>query len=152
MTIRTDLHRLGRDPHFRAAHLAALLVWSVGYFWLDPRVDPAWPIVQFQTLVILGIGYPVVEEWVFRGMLQGYLRGYSRLRAAWLGITPANLLVSLVFTALHFIYHPPLAAALVLVPSLVFGYFRDRHGNLIGPVWLHMFYNIGYFWLFTSGA
>lgn len=145
-----QLQRLFRDSHFRLAHLAAVLLWLAGLVWLRPGIDPLWPVHAFQAFVLLGLVYPVLEEFVFRGLLQGWLRERPRLRAARFGVTPANLLTSLVFTALHFINHPPVAAAAVLVPSLVFGYFRDRHDGLLGPIWLHCFYNIGYFWLFAS--
>ena len=64
-------------------------------------------------------------------------------------VTHANLITSLVFTGLHFIYHPPLWAASVLLPSLVFGYFKDRYRTLTTPIILHVFYNAGYFWLFA---
>ena len=60
----------------------------------------------------------------------------------------ANLLTSLLFTALHFINHAPLWAAAVFFPSLVFGFFKDRTGKLAAPIILHVFYNSGYFWLF----
>lgn len=139
-----------RDGHFWLAHLAAVLLWLVGLAWLRPETDPLWPLHAFPAFVLLGLAYPVVEEVLFRGLLQGWLRERPRLRVSRFGITPANLITSLVFTALHFINHPPLAAAAVLAPSLVFGYFRDRHDSLIAPIWLHCFYNIGYFWLFAS--
>ena len=42
--------------------------------------------------------------------------------------------------------------AAVIVPSLIFGYFRDRHGNIHAAVVLHVFYNAGYLWLFSSAA
>ncbi|BCO30265.1 hypothetical protein TspCOW1_03680 [Thiohalobacter sp. COW1] len=139
-----------RDGHFWLAHLAAVLLWLVGLAWLRPETDPLWPLHAVQAFVLLGLAYPVVEEVLFRGLLQGWLRERPRLRVSRFGITPANLITSLVFTALHFINHPPLAAAAVLAPSLVFGYFRDRHDSLIAPIWLHCFYNIGYFWLFAA--
>jgi len=151
MRLHARLQRLFRDSHFRLAHLAALLLWLAGLAWLQPEIDPLWPVHAFQAFVLLGLAYPVIEELVFRGLLQGWLRERPRLRLSRFGITPANLLTSLVFTALHFINHPPSAAAAVLVPSLIFGYFRDRHDSVLGPVWLHCFYNIGYFWLFASG-
>ena len=53
----------------------------------------------------------------------------------------------LVFTALHFVNHPPPWAAAVLLPSLLFGYFRDRHGSVLPAIVLHVFYNAGYFLL-----
>lgn len=152
MGVHADRVRLERDPHFWIAHIAAVVVWLAGLAWLGPQVDPLWPLHQPEAFLLLGVAYPVVEEGVFRGLLQGYLLEHQRLRAGVGGVTLANLAVSLIFTSLHFISHPPAAAAAVLVPSLVFGYFRDRHGNLVAPIWLHIFYNVGYFWLFTSGG
>ena len=36
----------------------------------------------------------------------------------------------------------------VVLPGLVFGFFRDRYGNLYAPIALHIFYNSGLIWLF----
>lgn len=91
---------------------------------------------------------PVLEELAFRGWLQ------TELLSRWprrLGpLSHANLLTSVVFTALHFIQHPPLWAAGVFLPSLVFGHFRERHAGLVSPMLLHAWYNAGYFLLFTA--
>jgi membrane protease YdiL (CAAX protease family) len=35
----------------------------------------------------------------------------------------------------------------VLLPSLLYGYFRDRHGSVYPAIALHVFYNAGYFLL-----
>jgi len=40
----------------------------------------------------------------------------------------------------------------VFFPSLVFGYFKDRTGRLTAPILLHIFYNAGFLWLFTTPA
>ena len=34
----------------------------------------------------------------------------------------------------------------MLLPSLLFGYFKDRYRSLTIPIILHVFYNAGYFW------
>jgi hypothetical protein len=49
--------------------------------------------------------------------------------------------------------HPPLAAISVMIPSLIFGHFRDRYNaapyqHLAAPIGLHIWYNSGYFLLF----
>ena len=76
---------------------------------------------------------------------------HLRLKPWRLGpLSHANILTSVLFTALHFINHPPLWAAAVLFPSLVFGLFKDRSGGLAAPIILHVFYNSGYFWLFAQ--
>jgi hypothetical protein len=87
------------------------------------------------------------RELLFRGVLQGRLTARPWGRRQFGGITLANLLVSLLFTALHFIGHPPLWAAGVLLPSLLYGYFRDRHYCVLPAIALHVFYNAGYFLL-----
>jgi membrane protease YdiL (CAAX protease family) len=84
----------------------------------------------------------VLEEIVFRGLLQELVRDLLS-RAMYGPLTVANLLTSLCFTGAHF-FHPPLEAALVFFPSLVFGFFKERTDSLVAPVLLHAFYNAGY--------
>ena len=57
-------------------------------------------------------------------------------------------LTSLLFAGLHFFYHPPLWAALVFFPSLVFGWSLSRYQRVAVPTGLHAYYNAGYFLLF----
>jgi membrane protease YdiL (CAAX protease family) len=38
----------------------------------------------------------------------------------------------------------------VFLPSLIFGYFRDRYDQLHASIVLHVFYNAGYIWIFAS--
>ncbi len=94
--------------------------------------------------------YPLLEEIVFRGALQGWLRTFHWGAHGWGPLTYANMLTSFVFAGLHGWAHPPLMAALVLFPSLVFSYFRDRDNQLRIPIGLHGFYNGGYFWLYGA--
>jgi len=100
--------------------------------------------------LLVGLVYPLLEEWLFRGFLQGWLREHPTMRRSRLGISWANLLTSLLFVLFHLLRHPPVAALAVLAPSLIFGHLRDRQGSLLGPILLHAFYNIGYFWLLSG--
>jgi membrane protease YdiL (CAAX protease family) len=84
---------------------------------------------------------PLVEELLFRGIIQGQLTRLWHSERTLLGLSYANWLTSIIFTGVHFIYHPPLWAAAVLVPSLVFGYLRDRSGSVLPPMVLHGLYN-----------
>jgi membrane protease YdiL (CAAX protease family) len=59
-----------------------------------------------------------------------------------------NIVTSIVFTGFHFIAHPPGWAIAVIIPSLVFGFFRDRYQHVLPAIILHVFYNSGYFLLF----
>ena len=88
---------------------------------------------------------PVLEEFAFRGLLQGEL-----LRARWgrwrLGpLSAANGSASLAFAALHFGHHPPFWAASVFLPSLVFGWLRERHRGVAAPIGMHVLYNLEFF-------
>ncbi len=141
--------RYWKDPLFFAAIGVALLYWGVLYAVTQPVPDPAWPLHDPLRFIYPALLYPIIEELVFRGYLQEL--AHRRLAAWRLGpLSHANILTSLLFTALHFINHPPLWAAAVFVPSLLFGFFKDRSGRLGAPILLHVFYNSGYFWLFTQ--
>jgi len=105
---------------------------------------------------MLIVVYPVAEELVFRGLMQDWVRNLPWGQAQFVGITCANGITSVLFVGCHFFSHPPLAAASVLAPSLVFGYFRDRYSgqipmHLLSPMLLHVWYNAGYFLLFWGG-
>ncbi|HHJ13051.1 MAG TPA: JDVT-CTERM system CAAX-type protease [Gammaproteobacteria bacterium] len=114
-----------------------------------PRIDPGWPLRDPARFLYPALIWPVVEEILFRGLLQGELRRH--LGNAGIGpLTHANLVTSLVFSALHFIHHPPGWAAAVFLPSLLFGLARERSGTLLAPIVLHAFYNSGYLWLFGA--
>jgi len=137
-----------KDPLFFAAIGAALLYWALLFITTQPQPDPGWPLREPLRFLYPALFYPVIEELVFRGMIQD-LAG-RHLHAWRIGpLSHANIITSLLFTALHFINHPPLWAAAVFIPSLLFGFFRERSGTLAAPVLLHVFFNSGYFWLFT---
>jgi membrane protease YdiL (CAAX protease family) len=141
--------RFWRDPLFYAAVAAALLYWLALYLLLQPPLELGWPLREPWRFLYPALFYPVVEELVFRGLIQDM--AHRHLKAWRLGpLTHANILTSLLFTALHFINHPPLWAAAVLIPSLLFGFFKDRTSALAAPILLHAFYNSGYFWLFAG--
>ncbi|MGD2074778.1 MAG: JDVT-CTERM system glutamic-type intramembrane protease [Gammaproteobacteria bacterium] len=135
------------DPLFFAALAAAVVYWVVLYRTSGAGPDPGWPLRDPARFVYPALIYPIVEELVFRGLVQDL--AHRHLRPWHLGpLSHANILTSLLFTALHFVNHPPLWAAAVLAPSLIFGFFKDRTGRLAAPILLHVFYNSGYFWLF----
>lgn len=128
------------DRRFLLALLAGPLAWLALAMagWLPARTD-----LVFLLMAILV--RPVVEELVFRGLVQGELR--KHLTWQWRGLTLANAIASIAFAALHFVYQPPAWAVAVFVPSLVFGYFRDRHESVLPSIILHTWYNAGFFLL-----
>ena len=139
--------RFWADPLFFAAVAAALVYWLVLYLVTQTAPEPGWPLREPLRFLYPALLYPVVEELVFRGLVQDL--AHRHLSPWRLGpLSHANLLTSALFTALHFINHTPLWAVAVFFPSLVFGFFKDRTGKLAAPISLHVFYNSGYFWLF----
>ena len=137
-TVATSEVRSGR----RVALVAGLL------FWLAlAALGKASPLHDWATLLMLVLLQPLLEELLFRGLLQGRLlaRAWGERRFA--GFTLANLATAMLFTALHFASHPPLWAAGVLLPSLLFGHFRDRHDSVFPAIALHVYFNAGYFLL-----
>ena len=134
------------DWQLWAALLVAPLVWFGLYLALQPVLNLNWsrdhPWLFFKWVLVL----PILEELVFRGLLQDFFQ--RRIAKRWGAISAANLITSLIFMGVHFISHPLLWATLVIFPSLVFGYFRERHDSLSSPIALHIFYNAGYFLFF----
>lgn len=100
--------------------------------WLDRGWMP---------LLSLVLWAPVVEELAFRGVVQGYLSTGIWGRRTIVGLSVANIVAAVLFTAWHLVYRTDLTAWLVFFPALVFGYFRDRYGSLVPCVILHAAYN-----------
>ena len=131
------------------ALIAAPLVWLGLFYILQPTLQLGWPLATPAVFLLPVLVYPVLEEIVFRGFVQELV--HEHVSDRFFGpLSIANLLTSLVFAGLHFVYHPPLWAALVFFPSLVFGFFKDRTQSLTAPIILHIFYNAGFLWLFAG--
>ena len=103
-----------------------------------------------RLLLIVVVVSPILEELMFRGGLQTWLYEKPRLRqGVGAGISFANLITSLLFAAFHTITQPWVWAAAVFIPSLVFGWVRDRSGSTAPAIVLHVWYNIGFVFLFV---
>lgn len=125
-------------------------------FWLAlpiagiPVTGPGWVMESPGLFLSAVLFFPVIEEVVFRGMLQEVLA--ERLPSSAVGPwSSANLLTSGLFSAMHLLTHPVVWAIGAFFPSLLFGYFKERHGRLASPITLHSFYNAGFFALFGGG-
>lgn len=133
-----------RDPQLYVAALAALPVWALLHGFGDAAAADAGLLQSWlRGVLLLTLVYPVLEELVFRGWMQGEL--LKRLSGRqWGVITLANVLTSALFAGLHLLLRPTWLSVGVFPVSLVFGYFRERHGSLAAPIALHMFYNAGF--------
>jgi len=132
-----------------------------GYFWLALLLGPLacgiflrqtgvadgidWPGLHWYTVWFLVLATPVIEEWFFRGIMQPILLELSKGRLCLLGFTFANLMTSLVFACMHIPGQGLAWATLVIFPSLVFGWFRDRYNHVAPAILLHIAYNLFFF-------
>jgi membrane protease YdiL (CAAX protease family) len=132
-----------RDGQFYLALLAGLIVLVGIYFFFPIHLDVL-RTGQWGLLFSLILWQPFVEELLFRGVVQGHLYQMRWGQRRLLYISTANLFTSLAFVCLHLFYHPTLWAGAIFFPSLVFGYFRERHQSLYPAIALHSLYNLGY--------
>ncbi len=136
------MKRLLVDPHYLIAIALGPLVWVALYLWLgtsSAAFDP-------KLLIIVCLVYPVLEELSFRGFIQSWLLDFPMFAKNIVGkLSAANIVTSIVFAAAHLFGQPPLWAASVFFPSLVFGYFRDRTQRVLPGILLHCWYNAGFF-------
>ena len=117
-------------------------VWLLLWFIVG---KPSSGSVSMQVLLYGVVLYPVLEELAFRGFIQTWLREKTFFRTQMLfGITRANLIASFLFAALHLFSQPPIWAAMIFAPSLVFGYLRDRYEAVSPSIILHAWYNLGF--------
>ena len=105
-------------------------------------------IVQWRQFAWLVVIFPVVEEWLFRGVLQPHLLRRGKGHPSLWGITLANVWTSVIFAAVHLMTHTLLWAMLVIAPSLLFGWFRDRYNSILPGLILHASYNLVYYTVF----
>jgi len=129
------------DPHFLLAIAAGILYW-LALLLYGVRPQAPLPVGSYLALVL---AWPFIEELAFRGLLQGVLHERSWGRRSLCGVSVANLLASAAFVASHLLTRPWLVALPVFLPSLLFGYFRDRYASVWPAFALHAVYNGGFF-------
>lgn len=133
-----------RDPHLAVAVLAAVPVWLALGLWGSLALRAPVGLWSWISLTLL---MPLLEELVFRGLLQGQLLRVTALHSQprRMGpITWANGLCTLAFVALHLPTQPLPWALAVAVPSLVFGHLRERFDSVWPALGVHAFYNTGF--------
>ncbi len=135
-----------KEPLFLSALGAGVFFWILLSRYVLWRPIPAGELLSrhFLSLALL---QPLAEELLFRGFLQGQWLQIRWGKASWHGFSAANGVTSLLFASSHLLSHPPIWAIAVFFPSIIFGYFRERYGSLYPSIFLHIFYNAGYFYL-----
>ncbi len=126
-----------------AAAAAVPVAWVLA--WLGQGMTPTQPWRDLTWLLLLA----VAEEAVFRAGLQATLARRAALSTTLCGVSAANLLTSLAFSAAHLWAHPPLLAVGVFPVSLLLGASYEQSGRLRVPTALHLWFNLA---LYTASA
>lgn len=123
-------------PFWLAASLA--LPAALG-FALAARAGVA--VRGSESLVGFLIVYPVLEELVFRGLVQDTLQRQPVLARTCWGVNGAIVIAALLFALAHLFAQPWPWALAVLAPGIVFGWAYHRYGTVLAPILLHVLYN-----------
>lgn len=124
--------------------LAVLVTIIVGKFFFGPDfqieahqqlqliTEYHQPFLVVLVFLVTVIAAPLLEEMLFRGMLQTAIR--SHLIRPW----PSILITSVVFTVVHpnFAHWPAL-----FVLGTTLGYAYEKTGSLFRPIFIHMLFN-----------
>lgn len=139
-------HPFYRDSVFLLLLALGPMVWlsMMGFYAFQP---PPWHAIWSPAFLSVVLWQPLLEELLFRGIVQGYLLQSMGRQKTWIGLSMPNVLTSLLFTLAHLASHSLSWSLLVFVPSLCFGFVRDRFESVYPSIVLHAFYNTGYFLL-----
>jgi uncharacterized protein len=135
-----------RDSVFLLLSALGPAVWLalIGLFAFQPIPRHA---IWSSVFLSVALWQPLLEELLFRGIIQGHLLQPMARRKTWIGLSVSNLLTSFLFSVAHLGSHSISWSLLVFVPSLCFGFVRDRFDSVYPSIALHVFYNTGYFLL-----
>lgn len=128
------------DKHLLLAAAAAVPAWLLLATQFGAAMAAPATLRGWLAFVLLR---PLLEELVFRGIVQGELLRWTRGRMAG-PLTRANLATTVLFVAAHLLAQPPAWALAVAAPSLVLGHVRDRLRSVWPAVVLHAIYNGGF--------
>ncbi len=144
---KKSLLYLLKDPYIWVVIICAGLFWFVLSFYFPVTNNLQWPLQTPWVFIVPVLIYPILEEIVFRGAVMDFL--HEKIPGKlFFHLSKSNVITSILFSSLHFIYHPPVWAAAVFVPSLIFGLLKERYQSLIPPILIHVFFNAGYYLLF----
>jgi membrane protease YdiL (CAAX protease family) len=135
-----------RDSAFLWLFALGPMVWltMIGSLAFHPL---PWHAIWSPAFLSIALWQPLFEELLFRGIVQGHLLQSMARQKTWNGLSTSNLLTSFLFSLAHLASHSASWSLLVFVPSLCFGFVRDRFGSVYPAIALHAFYNTGYFFL-----
>ena len=113
---------------------------TIGHQTLQTIVQSDQTLWQFAMICVVVLAVPIVEELLYRGIVQELL---SRLRIGrrQFGHWPAILVTSLVFTSMHLSAADWNVLPALFVLSIALGWVYARSGRLLAPIALHAAFN-----------
>ena len=112
----------------------------IAFLW--SAVAPPLQVNKLPWDLIWLVTWATVEEIVFRGGLQHALMQRRALLKPWLGISAANLITSLAFSAAHLLAHSVHQSIAVFPVSLLLGRAYEHSAGLRLPIALHVWFNL----------
>lgn len=102
------------------------------------KMTAAYPFFFLLAILSIAIIAPVIEEFLFRGLLQTYIRKH-------LGPKQAIFITAICFAFFHFSSEQKLGNISIIASlfplSLILGYIYERQRSLLAPIWLHAIFN-----------
>ena len=132
-----------QDAIFYVLLMLPIPLW-LGLFIHDPNIEK----IDEDSLILMILVLPVLEEIFFRGLLQPWLATNYPTKTS--NITQANIMTSSVFALVHLFAQPLLLALCTFIPSMIFGFAKERYSRLLPSIILHSSYNGGYLLLGTK--
>lgn len=141
MTVKLN-RQFYSDPTFHILLFIPVFIWLFVY-----KYNPSISQFEKKYLISVILIIPIIEEVIFRGLLQTWIA--KRYNQAVGQLSLANLITSSIFALLHLFTQPLSMALYTFIPSLIFGYAKDRYKRLMPSIILHSSYNGGYFLIGT---
>ena len=141
------LHEIGLKHkagcYFNYRFVLAILAGILAVWVIHGSVQPYPSHVEFNWLQLLSliVWQPLLEEVLFRGIIQGQFAKHEWGKRSWLNISSANAATSILFVAMHMVNTLPLYALTIFAPSLVLGYFRDYCDSIYPCIVIHSGFN-----------
>jgi membrane protease YdiL (CAAX protease family) len=142
MTVKLN-RQFYSDKVFQLLLFTPSVIWLLIYSY-KPNIAE----IDLTHLITLVLVIPVIEEILFRGILQPRIGIIYKQKIMKMSL--ANLITSSIFTLLHLFTEPTLLALSTFFPSLIFGFVRERYKRLLPSIILHSSYNGGYFLIGTQ--
>lgn len=136
-------------PKYSVVALIVGLPVALVVTWCISHAHEAGPLAGLSipiglTILYFGVGAPIQEEMIFRGLLQSVLARSFALRGA--SAHAAVLIVAVLFGVIHLVVGP-VTALCALVLGGIAGELRLRGGSLLPAVIVHALFNLcGVFW------